>query len=111
MTGLCSLPVGGNCLERSIRLKHQLLSLHFLKSGSLLKCVSFLFLLGRDLGFNEEKVALYLTDFITLSSENEISGLIHFFKSINTKHLVFWLPPVVDVRANEFVGSISFIMP
>ena len=92
-------------------MKHQLLSLHFLKLGSLLKYVSFLFLLGRDLGFNEEKVALYLTGFITLSSENEISGLIHFFKSINTKHLVFWLPPVVDVRANEFVGSISFIMP
>ena len=69
----------------------------------MLKYVSFLFLLGRNLGFDEEKVALYLTDFITLSSENEVSGLIHFFKSINTKRLVFWLPPVVDVRANGFV--------
>ena len=105
VTGLCSLPVGSNCLERSIRLKHQPLSLHFLKPGSLLKYVSFLFLLGRDLGFDEEKVALYLKGFITLSSENEkeISGLMHFFKSINTKRLVFWLPPAVDVRANELV--------
>ena len=46
VTGLCTLPVGSNCLEKNVRLKHQSLSLHFLRPDSMLKYVGFLFHLG-----------------------------------------------------------------
>lgn len=66
VTGLCSLPVGSNCLEKNVRLKHQSLSLHFLRPGSMLKYVGFLFQLGRNLGFDEKKVVSYLKNEVKL---------------------------------------------
>ena len=38
-------------------------------------------------------------------NEKEIRGLMLLFKSLDEKRLIFWLPPAVDVRANEVVRA------